>query len=52
MEAKYKEKKVVVPEERKLTSTYTSLKYSNEKELLKEASYCLGKKFFSLSFII
>ena len=53
-EPKYKEKKAVVKEERELTSentshtnysnekeltsTYTSHKYSNEKELLKEAS--------------
>ena len=58
MEAKYKEKKVVVPEERELTSTntshnylnerelnsiYISHKYSNEKELLKEASYKKGE---------
>ena len=39
MEAKYKEKKADVPEERELTSTYTSHKYSKEKELLKETSY-------------
>ena len=39
-EPKYKEKKAVVKEERELTSENTShTNYSNEKELLKEASY-------------